>query len=174
MNGIQTTILLPAREAQQTHSTEDVQLSLTDVSVSSCARLGRGEAESGLDSITVSPLTCRTGRQTTLSRTATANQAAAWTTKRTGRPSTGPILVAMATDCHSKASIYQTQWRPDKRIEVTKQRRGGQKELGTTGEPGRRQKCNSSSEIFNPDSTGKLTEFKDYSSWIMIMVTFLK
>lgn len=56
MNGIQTAKPLPAREAQQIHFKEDVQLSLTDVSVSSCACLGRGEAKTGMVSITVSHL----------------------------------------------------------------------------------------------------------------------
>lgn len=43
MNGIQTAKLLPAREAQHTDLKEDVQLSLTDVRVSSCAAFGRGK-----------------------------------------------------------------------------------------------------------------------------------
>lgn len=42
MNGIQTARLLAAREAQQIHFKEDVQLSLTDVPVSSSACFSRG------------------------------------------------------------------------------------------------------------------------------------
>lgn len=43
MNGTQTEKLLPAREAQQIDLKQDVQLSLTDVTVSSCACFGRGK-----------------------------------------------------------------------------------------------------------------------------------
>lgn len=124
--------------------------------------------------ITTSHLTCRTTWQETwtrrtLTRTTTANQATAWTTKRTGLlRSTGPILVAMATDCHSKASICQTQRRPDKRIEVTKQGRRVQKDLWMIIDPDRQQE----KKLINnkhTDKTWKPTEFQDYQSWINIL-----
>lgn len=133
-NGIQTLRLLPARQAQHIDLKEDTQLSLPDVRVSSCACFGRGRLRPPRFHHCVSPppLTCRRSRAKTwrtLRRTAAVSQAAAWTTKTTGLRSTGPILVAMPTNCHSKASICRTQRRPDDRTEVTKRRRRGHSDL---------------------------------------------
>lgn len=75
---------------------------------------------------TQTPAAPMTTRRTP-SRTATVNQAAAWTTTATGRLSTDPILVTIATSCHSKPSICQTQRTAAHRTEVTELWRFGEK-----------------------------------------------
>ncbi len=148
MNGIQTADFLPGREAQQRSFKEDIQLSLTDVSVSSCDcvwLLKLGGREEQCNRVSPSKCVSLTHRMTrrhqatsrlrktrtpaaptttwaTRPRTATVNQAAARTTTATGLLSTGPILVAMATSCCSKPSCL-TWIAPAHRTEVTKQER---------------------------------------------------
>lgn len=75
---------------------------------------------------TQTPAAPMTTRRTP-SRTAAVNQAAAWTTTATGLLSTDPILVTIATSCHSKPSVCQTQRAPAHRTEVTERERCGEK-----------------------------------------------